>query len=51
MGSRLDHLPSLAGEDYLIFLYVRLVFLLTKFQGISRSVMELNFIDVRVMQE
>ena len=49
MGSRLDHLPSLAG-DYLIFLYLRLVFLLAKFQGISREVMEFNFIDVRVMQ-
>ena len=50
MGSRLDHLPSLAGADYLIFLYVRLVFLLTKFQGISREVMAFNVIEVRVMQ-
>ena len=51
MGSRLDHLPSLAGGDYLIFLYLRLAFLLAKFQGISREVMEFNFIDVRVMQQ
>ena len=51
MGSSLvDHLPSLARGDYLIFLYVRLVFLLTKFQGISREVMTFNVIEVRVMQ-
>ena len=51
MGSRLvDHLPSLAGGDYLIFLYVRLVFLLTKFQGISGEIMTFNVTEVRVMQ-
>ena len=41
MGSRLDK-PSLEGGDYLIFLYVRLVFLLTKVHGISREVMALG---------
>ena len=50
MGLRLDHSPSLAGGDYLIFLYVRLVFPLTKFQGISREVMAFNVTEVHVMQ-
>ena len=49
MGSRLD-MPSLAGGDYHIFLYVRLVFLLTKVHGISREVMSFNVIEVRVTQ-
>ena len=45
MGSRLDK-PSLAGGDnYLIFLYVRLVFLLTKVHEISREVMAFTVIE------
>ena len=49
MGSGLD-LVSLAGGHYVIFLHVRLVFLLTKFSGTFCGFMAFNFLEVRVIQ-